>query len=242
MSGARVLITRAAEDAAALTQAFGRLGLEPVLVPLLARQWDAEAVLSAVDATPSPDVVFVTSATTARILGALVPTRWSAARWVAVGPSTAAVLQNLGFTVDHVPPEATAASLVSTLPHLEGSTVVYPKADLADPATSDDLRARGAHVIDVVAYRNLCPPDAGPRLLEALPVAATPLMSGSAARRIGALVPAEQRDGLGRILAIGPSTARAAQEAGLRVYAVAHPHTAGGLVRETARALGLTYP
>ncbi len=239
LEGPRVLLTRAAEDAAGLTHAFGRMGLHSVLVPLLERAWDAEAVLAAVAAHPEPDVVFVTSGTTAQILGALVPTAWSKARWVAVGPSTAARLEHLGFRVDFVPDQATAMNLAASLANLDGAIVVYPKADLADPGTSDALRAKGAAVIDVIAYRNRMPDGAAEALLAALPVHSTPVMSGSAAQRLAELVPRERWGELGRIVAIGPSTARVAREAGLPVYAVATPHTAAGLVAETARALGI---
>jgi uroporphyrinogen-III synthase len=129
--------------------------------------------------------------------------------------------------------------LAAGLEGLAGTTVVYPRADLADPATSEALRARGATVIDVVAYRNRCPERAPVDLVAALPVHATPLMSGSAARRIAEHVPKERWGELGRIVAIGPSTARVAQSLGLPVYAVASPHTAAGMVAQTARALGI---
>lgn len=235
----RVLLTRAPEDATGLTHAFGRMGLETVLVPLLERAWRPEAVLAAVAEHPTPDVIFVTSGTAAQILGTLVPSAWEGARWVAVGPSTAARLQRLGWKVDFVPKRATALGLVEGLSDLDGATVIYPKADLADPATSDALRARGATVVDVVAYENRCPQDAAEALAAALPVMATPVMSGSAAQRLAELVPAERWPELGRIVAIGPSTARVAQGVGLPVYAVASPHTAAGIVAQTARALGI---
>ncbi len=237
--GPRVLVTRAAEDAAGLAHAFGRMGLHAVLVPLLERAWDPAAVLAAVASHPTPDVVFVTSGTAAQILGALVPTAWSDARWVAVGPATAARLEGLGFRVDYVPKRATAMDLARGLDGLDGSTVIYPKADLADPATSLALRARGAHVVDVIAYRNGCPDRAAADLLAALPVHATPIMSGSAARRLAEHIPQERWGELGRIVAIGPTAARVAQSMGLSVYAVASPHTAAGMVAQTARALGM---
>jgi uroporphyrinogen-III synthase len=238
----KVLITRTADDAAGVTQAFARIGLEPVLVPLLERKWDVDAVLAAVAAHPSPDVVFVTSGPSAQILATAVPTAWSAARWVAVCPSTQARLVQLGFRVDQVAPETTAASLVQALENVQGALIVYPKADLADPETSEALRARGAVVVDITAYRNVCPDDAEAKLLHALPVSATPIFSGSAAERLAELIPPSRYPELGRIIAIGPTAARVAQRAGLTVYAVAHTHTAAGVVSETARALGLTYP
>ncbi len=235
----RVLLTRASEDATGLTHAFGRMGVETVLVPLLERAWFPEDVLSAVAEHPQPDVVFVTSGTAAQILGTLVPSAWEGARWVAVGPTTASRLQRLGWKVDFVPKRSTALDLVQGLSDLDGATVIYPRADLADPATSEALRARGANVVDVIAYENRCPEGAVEALAAALPVMATPLMSGSAALRLAERVPRKRWPELGRIVAIGPSTARVAQGAGLPVYAVASPHTAAGIVAQTARALGI---
>ena len=80
------------------------------------------------------------------------------------------------------------------------------------------------------AYRNVEPDTFAHRLLAALPVDGTTLLSGSAARRIAARVPTEERWKLGRIIVIGPSTRAVAEAEGFEVHAMAQPHTLNGML------------
>ncbi len=233
----RVLVTRPAEDAPALANALGRVGFEPVVVPLLERIWRLDAVFEAAEAHPRVDWVIVTSSTAASVIATAAPAVWASARWAAVGPTTASRLQQLGYTVEIVPPQATAAHLVEALGDLTDQRVLYPRADLADPATAEALRRAGAEVLDVVAYANLAPRGCKASLERALPVAATTLLSGSAARRLAAAVPPERHEALGRVVCIGPSTAGVAREHGLTVHTVAEPHSLAGLLSALERAL-----
>jgi uroporphyrinogen-III synthase len=203
----------------------------------LARRWDLAAVTSLVEACPQPDIVLVTSSVTAAIVAAAAPRAWPDARWAAVGPSTARRLEELGLPCHVVPERATAADLVHALGDVAGRTVVYPHADLAHPRTRDELGERGAEVHTAVAYRNELPDGAGKALLDALPVHATPVLSGSAAQRLAELVPAERHGELGAIVAIGPSTEAVARSVGLPVARVASPHTLGGVLQALAKAL-----
>lgn len=226
----RVLVTRAAEDAHAFSALLAAHGYEPVEVPLLQRRWQVDAVAEAAARWGRLDWVLVTSATTADVLGVAVPAGFPGARWAAVGPGTAQRLSELGFPVDLVPSAATAAALRAALGDVSGRRIGYPRADLADPALADALRAGGAEVLEVVAYTNLPPDGAAERLNAALPVDATTLLSSSAARRTAEAVPPERRHLLGKVVVIGPSTLATAQRLGLPVHAVADPHTVPGVL------------
>lgn len=226
----RVLVTRPAEDAPALAAALGRAGYQPVLVPLLERRWRIDAVIEAVEQNPVVDWVLVTSGAAADVLATAAPAAWREARWASVGPATASRLTPLGVTAEVVPTRSTAADLVRALGNLRGQRVAYPRGDLASPATSNALAAAGADVVDVIAYSNVPPRQHTSRLKAALPVAATTLMSGSAAKRLSRAIDPHERDGLGPIVCIGPTTARVARSAGLKVTAVARPHSLSGLV------------
>lgn len=228
--GPRVLVTRAAEDAAPLANALAVAGFAPVVVPLLERRWLPFAVADLAEAHPIADWVVLTSATAAEVVAAGAPTAWRSARWAAVGPATASRMRELGFAPVRVPDEATANLLTAALGDLHGRVVVYPRADLAPPSTAAGLRAAGATVFDVVAYENAAPHGHADRLLRALPVAATTLLSSSAADRVADVVPAADHGRLGWIVVIGPSTAAAALARGLPVHAVADPHTVPGVV------------
>lgn len=236
--GARVLVTRAAQDAPALARRLIELGLEPVLVPLLDLQWDPMAVADVAHAHPAVDHVLVTSGVAADVLAVGAPNAWRSARWAAVGPGTAERLARHGLPCATVPERATARDLTASLGPLAGKTVVYPRSELADPDAVQRLEAAGATVVEVVAYRNVAPRGFVERLQGALPVRVTTLLSSSAAERLAEGVPAERRAELGSIVVLGPSTADAARHAGLAVAAVAQPHTLDGLVRAVVAVLG----
>lgn len=233
----RVLVTRAAEDARALSALLAARGYEPVEAPLLLRRWQVEAVAEAARAWGPLDWVLVTSPTAADVLGAAVPRGFPGARWAAVGPGTAQRLRELGFPVDLVPPVATAAALLEALGDVTGLRIGYPRADLADPALASGLRDAGAELLEVVAYTNAPPDDFAERLRACLPVDATTLLSSSAASRLAEAVPPERRHELGRVIVIGPSTRRTAERRGLPVHAEAHPHTVPGVLAALDRAL-----
>ncbi|HWQ14841.1 MAG TPA: uroporphyrinogen-III synthase, partial [Roseiflexaceae bacterium] len=114
-------------------------------------------------------------------------------------------------------------------------------ADIARPTLAEGLRARGALVDTVMAYRTMPGPGVAALLgpLRAGQVDAVTFASPSAIRYLldgldaAGLAPDEARALLTRValVAIGPTTAAALRDAGLPVAATADPHTAEGLVR-----------
>lgn len=239
MTPPRVLVTRALPDAPPLARALLDVGLQPVVVPMLERRFLPEAVADAAAAHPKVDVVFVTSPAAAEAVAIGAPSAWRDATWAAVGPSTERRLRTLGYRVAVVPARATALDLVAALGDLSGQVVAWPRGDLASEGTNVGLLGSGARVVDVVAYENVAPHGIVARLAAALPVAATTLMSGSAAERLAAaLDPARGRE-IGKVVCIGPSTAEVAGRVGLPIDAVASTHTLPGVVEATLRVLGL---
>ena len=239
MSGGapRVLVTRAAEDAEGLSHLLTVGGYTAVRVPLLLRRWCVEEVALALTTLPAPDLVLVTSAVTADVLAAAAPSALADASFAAVGPATAHQLRQHGLPAHVIPRRATASRLIDALGDVRGRTVFYPRSELASPYVAEVLRQRGATVYDVVAYTNTAPPNHEHQLARALPVAATTLLSGSAARRLAAAVPEERRADLGMIICIGPSTAAVCQAERLPIGAVASTHTVRGVVDTVAEQL-----
>ncbi len=228
----RVLITRAAEDALGLAHVLVRMGHQPVLVPLLQRLWCIDELASL--RTRPFDWIVVTSAAAADVLAAAAPGAWPDAKIGAVGPTTARRLVAIGRPPDVVPTEQLGVRLVTAMGDLQGRSVLYPRGDLTPPATADALRNAGALLTEVVAYRNVAPPGHAERLAAALPVDVTPLLSGSAAKRLRAAWSGPV-DALGQIIAIGPSTAEVAAQVGLPVHDVATPHTLEGVLARIPR-------
>lgn len=166
----------------------------------------------------------------------------SAPRVACVGPATAAAARKAGF-----PPGLTAArhlseGLVETLKQagsLDGRRVLLPRSQAGSDVLPDALRALGADVDEVAAYR----PVADARELAALArrvaageVDVVALASASAAsayaEQVGAAEGGGPEGGAAGVLfaCIGPVTAAAARASGLSPLITAEEHTGAGLV------------
>jgi len=195
----------------------------------------------------SYDWVVVTSVNGARaILSASkrVATPLGAPRWAAVGPATRQVLGAAGIEVDLQPRRSSASGIAAELPVKAGSRVLLVRGNLATGRLPIALRARGAEVDDVVAYRTREAPETSKGLLTAClaagPVAAVLFASGSSARGLVALATSESLADITAIPAvcIGSETAREASRLGFSVLARSDVSTARGLAAATSRALG----
>jgi uroporphyrinogen-III synthase len=230
----RVLVTRAAEDAPALAQALVVAGFQPVVVPLATRSWRVLETADVAAANPDADWVLLTSGAVVDVLVAAAPQAWRGARWAAVGAQTARRAVAAGIPVT-VTTAGTGVDLAAALGPLDGHRVVLPRGDLADEALPNALRARGATVVSCEVYANALPVGAEERVLAALPVDATTLLSGSAAERLAAIVPRDRWEDLGALAVIGPSTDAAARRCGLPAALHAVSHDVAGVVAALER-------
>jgi uroporphyrinogen-III synthase len=232
----RVLVTRSAETAGALSGPLRSAGFEPVEVPLIRLEPVPEAVAGAV-AGRQFDGLVLTSAAAAEASAGVVAAGWPPPLVAAVGRATADRARAVGLPVSVVPPRATGLDLGAVLGALPGKVLLYPRAAEVTPGTVDRLRATGAEVVEVVAYRNVAPEGLPEHLASVWPVDAVTLLSGSAAHR---LVEAARGAGITvdvPVVVIGPSTAAVAWEVGLSVSAVAEPHSVEGVVRAVEQCL-----
>ncbi|WP_066517244.1 uroporphyrinogen-III synthase [Curtobacterium ammoniigenes] len=207
-------------------------GLAPVVVPLIAAGPPSdlsplhEAATGLVNG--SYEWVVVTSAAAVSVVAGRVPglrTGCGGVRVAAVGDATADACRQAGWTVDVVPEDASAADLAAIMPQTTGRVLV-PRSDLAGPTLAQALRARGADVHDVVAYRTVgtgtdalrfdAPPDA------------IMVTSGSVAQQVAARL--RPLDPSTRIACIGPRTAAETRAIGLPVHVVAHSRSAEALL------------
>lgn len=163
---------------------------------------------------------------------------FGAARVACIGPGTAAALARRGVRPDLVPEAYVAEALLDALARaggVSGACILLPRAASGRPVLPEGLRALGAEVVEVEAYRTV-PETAG----------AAELRSWLAAGRIDALTftspstVASFVDSVGvetgraLVAAIGPVTADAARALGLPVHIVATEHTMAGLVEALA--------
>ncbi len=255
LAGRRILVTRAAHQAGKLSEGLRALGAEPVEVPVL--EICPPASFAPLDAAlrqlESYDWLILTSANAVRALveraaelgiALAQPARWKVA---AVGEATAAAARKAGLQVAFVPEAYVAESLVEgLLPSLQSRAssqrILLVRAAVARDVIPDALRAAGAAVEVVDAYRNVLPESAPSLLRRALAEgldAATFTSSSSATH----LAEAARAAGVAWPLAsvpavsIGPITSQTLRELGWEPAAEADPFDIPGLIVAVERVL-----
>ncbi|HEY4440228.1 MAG TPA: uroporphyrinogen-III C-methyltransferase [Candidatus Elarobacter sp.] len=238
--GKRVLVTRPAHQAAEFAAALWEAGAEPILAPTIAigPPSDPAAARDAVARIREYAWVAFTSRNgvdaffdalgelgrDARALGDV--------RIAAIGPKTAEALAARGIRADVVPPsyvnEAVAAELLArTAP---GDRVLVFRAEEAREILPQTLRDAGRLVDVVAAYATRLVDD--PEL--AAKAERADIVTFTSTSTVNGFVRnvAHARDVLAPklVAAIGPITAQAAREAGIRVDVVAHEFTVEGLL------------
>lgn len=185
------------------------------------------------------DWIVVTSQATIRVLESWDVHVPASTRVAAVGPATARALESRGFDVALVPAEHSARGLLAdpAFAGLTGARVLLPQSELAAPTLADGLRELGHEVSAIVAYR-----------IEAVP-APVPLTARIRAGEFDAIVVSSGSVGsevvrqcaplpdTTRVVAIGPATADAARDAGLRVDAWGAERSPVALADALERAL-----
>jgi uroporphyrinogen III methyltransferase/synthase len=235
--GRRVVVTRAQEQAADLTQQLEALGAEVVEFPTIAIAplEDCSALDAALERVAADEYAWLgfTSANGVEAVWARLNAlgrdarAFAGARLAAIGPATSAGLARRGLVADFVPRVFRSEVVATTLPIVPGDRVLLPRANLASETLPEGLRARGAQVDEVIAYR-VVPANTPPVELTAGDIIT--FTSGSTVEHFIAQVGADAlRDC--RVVCIGPATAEAARRLGIRVDAAAEEHTGAGLVK-----------
>jgi len=157
------------------------------------------------------------------------------AQLAAVGPSTAKALTDAGFTVTLIAEPANGAALVAAFPARPGRILIPGALDhSAEPTTG--LTAKGWDVHNVAVYQTLplALPEAILARWHAGTIDAFIVTAGSVARAavLWAGLPGPQ------VVALGPSSAKAAETLGLHVAATASRPLAAALADATLAALG----
>ena len=240
IAGRRVVVTRAAEQADELAALLQAVGAIPVVIPLIEIVTDeAEAGrLSGIanDHLSGFDWLIATSPNGAEhVVEAFVGGPPTSTRVAAIGGATAEVLRAGGIEVAFVPTVQSAAGLLAELPDVgSASRILLIQAANAEPALAAGLRDRGAALSVVAPYRTVPARVTAGQQLAALSADAVLFASGSAARAWADVF----GDGAPPVVvAIGPQTAAAAREAGLKVAVVAADHSLSGLIVALERHL-----
>lgn len=242
LAGLRVLVTRPRAQSRDLCDRLKALGARPVAVPTISILPPAAGgpLDQALRRLREYDWVVVTSANGARACVARarateVDLASAGVRWAAIGPATAAVLQEAGIAVAMTPSRFLTDGIAMEWPGNAGERVLLPRTDAAPPGLAEALRARGAVVDEITAYRTVLAPARSRARLRHLVAAggidAVVFTSASTVRGLVRLLGDDRRALAGiDIVSIGPVTAAAVVAEGFSPAVVAQPHTIEGLL------------
>jgi uroporphyrinogen-III synthase len=165
-------------------------------------------------------------------------------RVAAIGPATKKAIEQHGLTVDVVPKEYVAESVVRSLKgKVKGKRVLLVRAKVARDVIPYELRKAGAHVDVVEAYETVVPQTSRRRLQAALQSAkrrpnVVTFTSSSTVKNFVELLGwrKPKLDGI-QMASIGPVTSTTLKELGLSVDIAAREFTIPGLVTAIVDAI-----
>ncbi len=251
LAGRRILVTRAAKQAGKLSEGLRALGAIPVEVPVLeilppADFAPLDAVLHRLDRY---DWLILTSANAVRALSERASragisfTQATPPQVAAIGEATAAEAEKCGLIITLTPESYVAESLISALKaQIAGKRILLVRAAVARDVIPDALRAAGATIDVVDAYRNAMPAAAPEQLRRALAegIDAATFTSSSSATH---LAEAAKQAGIAfpfadvPAVSIGPITSQTLRELGWPPAAEANPFDIPGLIAAVASLL-----
>lgn len=238
LAGRRIVITRTRAQAAGLADKLSALGAEVIEFPTIEIQppEDPRPLERAASSVREYDWIIFTSANGVRAFMDRSPdfTEFTG-RVCTIGPATRRAAESAGLRVDVVPDEYVAESLVAALQaeQIAGKRILLPRAAVARDVAPDELRARGAQVDVVEAYRTVAPANAPELACRVFGADRKPdwitFTSSSTVTNFVRTAGVEALDGV-RVASIGPVTSATARGLGITVTVEAEEFTTAGLV------------
>ncbi|MGI8586507.1 MAG: uroporphyrinogen-III synthase [Chloroflexia bacterium] len=246
LQGRRIVVTRAQAQAGDLVAQLRALGAVPLECPAIqVVPPESYAPLDAAIAqTARYDwIVFTSVNGVAAFMARLghagqTASRLGSLRLAAIGPATAAALREHGLVPAFVPSAYVAEAIIAQIGDVAGQRMLLPRADIARMALAVGLRAKGALVDEVTAYRTVAGAGWAGDWLRARTIDALTFTSSSTVRYFGQSLAALGVDAADlqrgpqrpAVVCIGPITAQTARELGWPVDAVAEDYTTVGLI------------
>lgn len=254
LAGISVLVTRAREQSAGLVEELALKGARVTVIPAVSVTPipEPEGFARAMDRVGIYENVILTSVNGVEVTVNLLREKgmgpWDLPPALCVGEKTAGAWEEAGGEVAAVPGQFTAEALLELLGEdLAGHSFLIMRPEVVKTELGGEMSGRGADVDEVVIYRTVIPEEGGEDLKElmseggpdvilfASPSAIDGIFS-MAARRTqgeGRRTKGEERNLLDiPAICIGPTTARAAEEAGFTQVYFPDEHTAEGMVNE----------
>lgn len=239
--GKRIVVTRAREQAGALSALLHNLGAEVIELPTIEIQpaEDYTALDNAIANLRDYGWLIFTSANGVRFFldrldKSNSDVRAIEGRLCAIGPATRDALERFHLKVDCMAEEYVAEGLLDAMAayNLTGARVLIARAAVARDLLPTELTRRGALVDVVEAYRSIVPPDLARRaagVLSAKPDWIT-FTSSSTAKNLIDAVGTGALQGV-KCASIGPVTSATLRENGVPVTVEASAYTIPGLVQ-----------
>ena len=249
LSGIRLLVGRAKHQAGALSAELRRRGAEVLEIPFIEirKPKSFKPLETALKSLHTYDWLILTSVNGVEAVWErmsklhLTNTLLSDMRIAAIGPATSKAIEQRGASVDVVPKEYVAESVVKSMKRkVQGKRVLLVRAKVARDVIPTELRKAGAHVDVVEAYETVVPQSSRARLRAVLknprkrPDVVT-FTSSSTVRNfvelLGSSKKSRHKNLVGiRMASIGPVTSATLREVGLPVDIAAGEFTIPGLV------------
>ncbi len=251
--GKRIVVTRAREQAGTFSARLTELGANAIEFPTIKiiEPEDYAPMDAAIMRLEDFDWVVFTSVNGVeyfmnrlKLLGKDARA-FGKARVCAIGPATAAALEDCNIRADFVPSKYVAESILEELGEVAGKKILLARADVAREVLIEGLTEKGAEVENVIAYRQIIGGEDGPtttgaaelvKLLEAGAVDVVAFTSSNTVRNFGKRLATVSNKPLPELLqktlvaCIGPITAGAARELNLRVDLEASEFTIDKLI------------
>lgn len=253
LTGKCIMVTRERSQARELVEQIEALGGEAFAFPLLKMipPLDYEQLDEAIRTLDTYDWLIFTSVNGVRFfcerverLGVAI--QEYAGHVAAVGPKTAAALEERGLLAELIPSDFVAEGLLTSLRNqlVAGQRVLLPRADIARKLLPEELRRMGMAVTEVDVYQTVIDAEKSPQAAERLQRGEIDAIlftsSSTVSHFVQAMSPWDISEWLDRvqIACIGPITAQTAQRLGLQVNIVAQEYTIDGLLDALLKNLG----
>jgi uroporphyrinogen III methyltransferase/synthase len=244
--GRRIVVTRAREQASALSTLLHTLGAEVIELPTIQIQPAADyaPLDNAIANLRDYNWLIFTSANGVRFFlerldRSNTDLRAIQGRICAIGPATREALERFHLKVDVTAEQYVAEGLLKSLEsrELKGARILIARAAVARDVLPTELSRRGAHVDVVEAYRTVVPSDLAERassVLSRKPDWVT-FTSSSTAQNLIDAVGSEALKNL-PCASIGPITSATLRQNGIPVAVEASTYTIPGLVEALLKA------
>lgn len=240
--GKRIVVTRATDQAPALSGRLRELGAEVMEVPAVRiARLDLDPLRSALEMLAEYDWIVFTSRNGVSLFWEQLLSSGRDARSLAgiriaaVGAATAGALLEHGIAVDVIPEKFVAEGLIEALGYrgdMTGARVLHVGAEGARDVLRAGLEELGAAVTLLPVYRSVPQPEGAENLRAALEHGEVDLVTLTSASAVAGLVDAVGADAAtgAPTASIGPITSDAARAAGMDVTIEAGESTIDGLV------------